>query len=226
MNRPFGLSGLDKQSNICAYFYYKFFRREGLDIIGISKGTEIYIIVGLGNPGSRFDNTRHNVGFDTVDYLSKKLGIRVSKIGFKSIYGEGEAEGKRIILCKPQTFMNLSGETVRDIVDWYKVPVENLIVIYDDVDLEPGKIRVRPKGSSGTHNGMKSVIYQLQSQDFPRVRIGIGRAPEKWDLADYVLSKFSKQDREIIDKSIEMAAKAAIMIAASDVTEAMNTFNR
>ncbi len=199
-------------------------RRERLDI-GISIATDIYIIVGLGNPGSRYDNTRHNVGFDTIDYLSAKLGIRVSKIGFKSIYGEGEVEGKKIILCKPQTFMNLSGETVRDIVAWYKIPVENIIIIYDDIDLEPGKIRVRPKGSSGTHNGMKSVIYQLQSQDFPRVRIGIGRAPEKWDLADYVLSKFSKADREIINKSIEMAANAAIMIAARGVAEAMNTFN-
>ena len=122
--------------------------------------------------------------------------------------------------------MNLSGESVRDIVAWYKTPINKVIVIYDDIDLEPGKIRVRPKGSAGTHNGMKSVIYQLQTDEFPRVRIGIGRAPEKWDLADYVLSKFSKEDREIINQSIEKAAEAVIMIAKSGPEKAMNSFNK
>lgn len=186
---------------------------------------EICLIIGLGNPGIKYENTRHNVGFDTIDYLSKKYSIRLSRIGFKAVYGEGDIEGTRTILLKPQTFMNLSGESVRDIVAWYKIPLQRVIIIYDDIDLEPGKIRVRPKGSSGTHNGMKSVIYQLQAEEFPRIRIGIGRPPEKWDLADYVLSKFSKQDKEIIDESIEKAAAAAIMIAKSGPEKAMNNFN-
>jgi len=187
---------------------------------------DISLIIGLGNPGKKYENTRHNVGFDTIDYLAQKYNIRLSKIGFKAVYGEGEIEGIRIILLKPQTFMNLSGESVRDIVAWYKIPLERVIIIYDDIDLDSGKIRVRSKGSSGTHNGMKSIIYQLQAEEFPRIRIGIDRPPEKWDLADYVLSKFSKGDREIIEQSIEKAAKAAIMVATSGAEKAMNNFNK
>lgn len=187
---------------------------------------EIFLIAGLGNPGSKYENTRHNVGFDTIDYLSWKHNIKLSKIGFKAIYGEGEIQGVRTILLKPQTYMNLSGESIRDIVAWYKIPLEKVVIVYDDIDLEPGKIRVRPKGSSGTHNGMKSIIYQLQSDGFPRVRIGIGRAPEKWDLADYVLSKFSKEDREVMNKSVEKAADAAIMIATTGVEKTMGTYNK
>ncbi|HEY5587063.1 MAG TPA: aminoacyl-tRNA hydrolase [Ruminiclostridium sp.] len=186
---------------------------------------DICLIIGLGNPGTKYENTRHNVGFDTIDYLSKKYNIRLSRIGFKSVYGEGEIEGTRTILLKPQTFMNLSGESVRDIVAWYKMPLERVIIIYDDIDLDLSKIRVKPKGSAGTHNGMKSIIYQLQADEFPRIRIGIGRPPEKWDLADYVLSKFPKADREIIDQSIEKASEAAIMIAKSGPEKAMNNFN-
>ncbi len=186
----------------------------------------LFLIIGLGNPGTKYENTRHNVGFDAIDYLSAQYGIKLSKIGFKAVYGEGDIEGVRTILVKPQTFMNLSGESVRDIVAWYKVPLDRVILLYDDIDLEPGKIRVRPKGSSGTHNGMRSVIYQLQSDSFPRVRIGIGRAPEKWDLADYVLSKFSKEDREVIDGSVAKAAEAAVQIVKSGPEKAMNNHNR
>ncbi len=187
---------------------------------------EMFLIAGLGNPGTKYDNTRHNVGFNTIDQLSVKLNIKLSKIGFKGVYGEGEVDGTRVILLKPQTFMNLSGESIRDISAWYKLPMENILVIYDDIDLEPGKIRVRPKGSSGTHNGMKSIIYQLQSDAFPRIRIGIGRAPERWDLADYVLSKFSKEDREVINGSIEKAAEAALTVVRNGVEKAMNCFNK
>lgn len=186
---------------------------------------DICLIIGLGNPGTKYENTRHNVGFNAIDYISQKYSIKLSRIGFKAIYGEGEIDGNRTIILKPQTFMNLSGESVRDIVAWYKIPLNKVIIIYDDIDLQPGKIRIRPKGSSGTHNGMKSIIYQLQADGFPRVRIGIGRPPEKWDLADYVLSKFSKADREIIDQSIEKAAEAAIMVAKSGPETAMNKFN-
>ncbi len=187
---------------------------------------DVFLIIGLGNPGKKYENTRHNVGFETIDYLSQKYNIRLSKIGFKAVYGEGEIEGMRVILLKPQTYMNLSGESVRDIISWYKIPLDRCVVIYDDIDLELGKIRVRPKGSSGTHNGMKSIIYQLQAEDFPRVRVGIGRPPEKWDLADYVLSKFTKENREIIDQSIEKAAQAAILVAKSGPEKAMNSFNK
>ncbi len=187
---------------------------------------DIFLMAGLGNPGAKYENTRHNVGFDAIDYLSAKYNIRLSKIGFKGVYGEGDIEGIRTVLLKPQTFMNLSGESIRDIVAWYKLPMERVLVIYDDIDLEPGNIRVRPKGSSGTHNGMKSIIYQLQSDAFPRVRIGIGKAPEKWDLADYVLSKFSKEDREIIDKSVERAAEAAVTVARYGVEKAMASVNQ
>ncbi len=186
---------------------------------------DIYLIIGLGNPGGKYENTRHNVGFHTIDYLSEKYNIKLSKIGFKAVYGEGTIDGTRVILLKPQTFMNLSGESVKDIVAWYKLPLERVIVIYDDIDLEVGKIRVRPKGSSGSHNGMKSIIYQLQDDNFPRIRIGIGRPPEKWDLADYVLSKFSKESWEIIFKSIEKAAEAAIMVTKCGPEKAMNCYN-
>lgn len=185
----------------------------------------LFVIIGLGNPGSRYDNTRHNVGFDTVDYLADKYGIKVSKLKFKALYGDGSISGERVILVKPQTFMNLSGESVREIIDWYKVPMSNLIIIYDDTDLSLGKIRVRPKGSSGTHNGMRSVIYQIQSDDFPRVRIGIGRPPESWELADFVLSKINGDDKKLINESIVNAADAAVTIVKSGVNAAMNKYN-
>ena len=186
----------------------------------------IYIIAGLGNPGSRYDNTRHNVGFDAIDLLASKYGITLSKIKFKALYGEGTIEGSRVLLVKPQTFMNLSGESVRDIVEWYKVPMERLIIIYDDIDLAPGKIRVRPRGSSGSHNGMRNIIYLLQKDDFPRVRIGIGKPPENWDLADYVLSKFSPEDRKIANESILKATEAVAEIIKSGMEPAMNKFNK
>lgn len=185
----------------------------------------LFLIAGLGNPGKKFDNTRHNVGFDTIDLLSHRHGIKVTKLKFKALIGEGTIHGTKVVLIKPQTFMNLSGESIRDAVSWYKVPMDNLIIIYDDVDLSLGKIRVRPKGSSGTHNGMRSVIYQLQSDEFPRIRIGIDRPPENWDMADYVLSKFNAEDRGIVSESIDRAANAAALIVRSGTEAAMNLFN-
>lgn len=186
---------------------------------------DLFIIAGLGNPGSRYENTRHNVGFDTVDYLSAKYGIKVSKLKHKALQGEGSIEGKRVILVKPQTFMNLSGESIREIIEWYKTPVNNLIIVYDDIDLPVGRIRVRPKGSSGSHNGMKSVIYQIQDDSFPRVRIGIDKQPEGWDLADYVLSKFNSDERKLINDSIVNAAEAVTAIVKSGVEAAMSKYN-
>lgn len=186
---------------------------------------DLFIIIGLGNPGSRYDNTRHNVGFDAVDWLAGKYGIKVSKLKHRALIGDGTICGKRVLLVKPQTYMNLSGESVRDIVEWYKVPLGNIIIIYDDVDLPTGRLRVRPGGSSGTHNGMRSVIYQLQADNFPRIRIGIGKAPEGWELADYVLSKFNTEDRKAINECITEAADAAAVIVESGVTAAMNKYN-
>lgn len=186
---------------------------------------KLTVIVGLGNPGKKYENTRHNVGFSTIDVLSSKYGIKVNRLKYKALTGDGIIKGERVLLVKPQTFMNLSGESINEIAQWFKLPMENLIVVYDDVDLSVGTIRIRPKGSSGTHNGMKSVIYQLQSDEFPRIRIGIGKAPEEWDLADYVLSKFNAEEAAEIAKSIQRAAEAATAIVQSGVEIAMNLYN-
>ena len=185
----------------------------------------IFIIAGLGNPGSKYDNTRHNVGFNAIDLLSRKHGIKVSKLKHKALIGDGMIKNERVLLVKPQTFMNLSGESIRDLVEWFKVPMEKLILIYDDVDLPLGKVRIRPGGSSGTHNGMRSVIFQLQKDDFPRIRIGIDRAPEGWELADYVLSRFNSDEGKIINAGVSNAADAAEVIVSSGVNAAMNLYN-
>ena len=186
---------------------------------------KLTVIAGLGNPGNKYENTRHNVGFSTIDLLSSKHGIKVNKLKHKALTGEGTIAGERVLLVKPQTFMNLSGESIRDIAEWYKLPMDNIIIIYDDVDLPVGTVRIRPKGSSGTHNGMKSVIYQLQSDEFPRIRVGVGKAPEGWNLADYVLSRFGADEAGAIRESIERAADAAAAIVASGVSAAMNQYN-
>ena len=161
---------------------------------------DLIVVIGLGNPGRKYAETRHNVGFWVVELLASKHKIKISKLKFKALYGEGVICGKRVLLVMPQTYMNLSGESVRDIISWYKISVKNIIIIYDDIDLPTGRIRVRPKGSAGTHNGMRSVIYQIMSDEFPRVRVGIDKPPEGWDLADYVLSKFSKEDKEKLQR--------------------------
>jgi len=186
----------------------------------------MYIVIGLGNPGLRYENTKHNVGFDTIDLLAHKHKIKVSKLKFKALSGEGNIKDEKVLLVKPQTFMNLSGESVREIINWYKVPVSNIIIVYDDVDLPLGKIRIRSNGSAGTHNGMRSVIYQLESDDFPRVRIGISRPPEDCDLADYVLSKFGVDERGLINQGIINAASAVFEVINSGVEAAMNSFNK
>lgn len=186
---------------------------------------KLTIIAGLGNPGNKYESTRHNVGFCVIDYLAEKHGIKVNRLKHKALTGEGSIKGERVLLVKPQTFMNLSGESLREAVEWYKLSAENTIVIYDDVDLPAGTVRIRPKGSSGTHNGMKSVIYQLQSDEFPRIRIGVGKAPEGWDLADYVLSKFSAEEVPVIRQCIERAAGAAEAIVSSGIADAMNQYN-
>ncbi|MGJ7045273.1 aminoacyl-tRNA hydrolase [Thermoanaerobacterium thermosulfurigenes] len=183
----------------------------------------MYIVVGLGNPGKEYEKTRHNVGFEVIDSLSKKLDIAVNKIKFKSLIGEGLYKGEKIVLQKPQTFMNSSGEAVYDIVDFYKLPLSNLIVVYDDKDLDVGKIRVRKKGSAGGHNGMKSIIYILNSEDFPRVRLGIGKP--KGDMIQHVLGRFEERDMDIVANSIDNAANAVLDIIENGVEHAMNLYN-
>jgi PTH1 family peptidyl-tRNA hydrolase len=186
----------------------------------------LYIIVGLGNPGARYENTRHNMGFQALDYISSKYSVRIDKLKHKALIGDGEIEGRRVLLVKPQTYMNASGECVRDILEWYKASTANLIIIYDDIDLAVGRIRVRPKGSAGTHNGMRSVLYQIESEDFPRIRIGINRPPENWDLADYVLSRFTAEEKTDVEASIIKTADALSVILTQGIETAMNRFNK
>ncbi len=187
---------------------------------------KLFIVVGLGNPGKKYDNTRHNVGFDTLDLLGARHGIKISRLKFKALIGEGSIGGERVILVKPQTFMNLSGESVREIAEWYKVPLSDIIIIYDDIDLDTGKLRIRSKGSAGTHNGMRSVLYHIQSESFPRIRIGIGRPPEGWDLAGYVLSRFGEDERKIVNTSIDLAAEAVSSIISGGIETAMSKYNK
>ncbi|MFA5524734.1 MAG: aminoacyl-tRNA hydrolase [Tissierellales bacterium] len=185
----------------------------------------MYAVIGLGNPGSKYKGTRHNVGFNTIDCIAQRYNTKVTKIKFKAVYGETQIGGEKVLLVKPQTYMNRSGESVLEITNFYKMPIENIIVIVDDVDIKFGTLRIRTKGSAGTHNGMKSIIYLLQSDNFPRVKIGVGKPNDHIDLADFVLSGFSKDDRISIDNTIEQAAKAVEKIITSGISVAMNEFN-
>ncbi len=184
----------------------------------------MYIIVGLGNPGRKYENTRHNIGFITVDYLASKNNIKVNKIKHKALIGEGMIGGKKVMIVKPQTFMNLSGNSVREIMEYYKEENQNLIVIYDDIDIESGTIRMRKKGSAGTHNGMRSIIYDLMTDDFPRIRIGIGRN-ENLQLSDYVLQNFSKEEKEVMENAVKSASAAVETWIINSIDSAMNEYN-
>lgn len=182
------------------------------------------IVAGLGNPGKRYQNTRHNLGFITIDQIAEKHGIKVSKIAFKALVGEGMIEGKKVILVKPQTYMNLSGESIREVLEYYKEKPENLIVIYDDIDIESGKIRIRKKGSAGTHNGMRSVIYQIRDDEFPRIRIGIKRE-KKSPLRDFVTGGFSKEEKPLLEEAVRKSVGALETILSEGIDKAMNLFN-
>ena len=181
----------------------------------------MYVIVGLGNPGRKYMHTRHNVGFDVVEVLSQKYDIPMHKLRCKAVVGEGVIRGQRVALCQPQTFMNLSGESVVQLVNWYKPEHDQLIVCYDDVDLPEGKLRFRPKGSAGTHNGMRNIIYLLGWDDFPRVRVGIGRPPEGWDMKDWVLAGYdTKELRETMFNAYMGAADVVAELIANGVEPA------
>lgn len=189
------------------------------------EGKNMYIIVGLGNPGRQYDATRHNVGFIAIDEIAKRLNIKMDRLKFKAIVGEGRIGTVKIVLAKPQTFMNLSGQSVVELMNYYKVDRSKLIVIYDDIDIDVGRIRIRLKGSAGTHNGMKNIIYLLGYDDFPRIRIGVSKPRPQQDLASFVLSKFEKEEIQPMIDSIETAAKAAIESVETTVDIAMNKYN-
>ena len=184
----------------------------------------MYIIAGLGNPGKKYENTRHNMGFIAVDLLAQKYGIKVDKIKFKALVGEGRIAGQKVLLVKPQTYMNLSGESIREVMSFYKEDIENLIVIYDDIDIPTGTIRLRKKGSAGTHNGMRNIVYLLADDGFPRIRVGIG-AEKKVDLIDYVTGGVTKAEKELLEEALVKAADAAAAIVEKGIEKAMNEYN-
>lgn len=187
----------------------------------------MYLITGLGNPGSRYAHTRHNAGFEAIDRLADRYRISIDTKKFQGLCGVGMIEGQKTLLLKPQTFMNLSGESVRAACDFYKIdPEEELIVLYDDISLPPGQLRIRTKGSAGGHNGMKNIIAQLGTQVFRRVKIGVGEKPADWDLVDHVLGHFSKEEWTKMEDAFGRAAQAAAMLLTEEPERVMNEFNR
>lgn len=187
----------------------------------------MFIIAGLGNPKKEYDNTRHNIGFETIDALADKYHISVMDVRNKAVTGKGMINGQKVILAKPLTFMNLSGESIRPLADYYKIDIETeLIVISDDISLPPGQIRVRKSGSAGGHNGLKNIIRQLGSEGFQRIRIGVGEKPKGYDLADYVLGHFSEEEKPLMREGVEKALHAAELMLAGHTDQAMNAFNR
>lgn len=187
----------------------------------------MYIIVGLGNPGAQYQNTRHNVGFNCIGELSRMHNIATDYIKHKAICGKGLIDANKVVLAMPQTYMNLSGESVRQLVDFYKIDVASeLIVIYDDIYLSPGQIRIRKSGSAGGHNGMKNIIQHLGTEEFMRIRVGVGEKPKEYDLADYVLGHFSKEDEPFMQTSYKDAADSVSIILNDGIDAAMNKYNR
>jgi PTH1 family peptidyl-tRNA hydrolase len=188
--------------------------------------TGMKLIVGLGNPTKEYDGTRHNIGFMAIDALAEEFGIRVDTLKHKAMTGSGYIGGQKVILAKPVTYMNLSGEAVRAISDYYKIPAEDILIIFDDTTLDVGRMRIRKKGSAGGHNGIKSIIAHLGTTEFPRVKIGIGAKREGQDLADYVLSRFPKEDKEALKEVLEDTKNAVELIVQDDIEEAMNRYNK
>ena len=187
----------------------------------------MFIIAGLGNPTLRYEGTRHNVGFEVIDTLADKYNIAVETRKSRALIGKGIIAGQKVILVKPQTYMNLSGESIGALADYYKIDEEKeLLVIYDDVSLDVGQLRIRRKGSAGGHNGIKNIIAHLGTDVFPRIKVGVGEKPKGYDLADYVLGHFSGEDREIMRESYRKAADAVEMILEGDLSGAMNTYNQ
>ena len=190
------------------------------------KNSESWLIVGLGNPGKDYTRTRHNCGFRAIDILAEKLGCKIDKGKFQGLYGQTVKNGKKLFLLKPQTYMNLSGRSVLKMSAYYNIPPQRIIVLFDDISLEPGRLRVRGDGSAGGHNGIKSIIAELGSQDFPRVKIGVGGKPHpEQDLADWVLSSFSSSEEKLLESALSNAGDAALCIVERSVSEAANRYN-
>lgn len=191
-----------------------------------SSGSVDFLIVGLGNPGKKYETTRHNAGFMCIDKLSQEENVDIKKVKFHALIGECYIDSNKVIVMKPQTMMNNSGQAIKECAQFYKIPNENIIVIYDDISLEPGKLRIRRKGSAGGHNGIKSIIAHLGSENFPRVKIGVGAKPHPdYDLVDWVLGSFPKNDLKLIDESCENAYNAIKIIMNGDIDDAMSKFN-
>lgn len=190
------------------------------------RSSDTWLIVGLGNPGREYEHTRHNAGFRALDILAQKLGCKPDKLKYQGLYCQVNYQGKKLLLLKPQTYMNLSGRSAAPLASFFKVPAKNIIVMFDDISLPPGRLRVRADGSAGGHNGIKSLIQELGSQDFPRVKIGVGAKPHPdFDLADWVLSAFTAQEEKALQPALERAADAALAIIDQGVPEAANRFN-
>ena len=187
----------------------------------------MFVIVGLGNPTAQYEGTRHNAGFDVIDVLAEKYNISVDARKCRAFCGKGVIAGQKVLLVKPQTYKNLSGESVGGIVNYYKIdPESDLLVIYDDISLDVGQLRIRKKGSAGGHNGIKSIIAHLGTTVFPRIKVGVGEKPKNYDLADYVLGHFSKQERELMEEGYEHASDAVEQIVQGEIEAAMNVFNK
>ena len=186
----------------------------------------LFLVVGLGNPGSKYENTRHNAGFMVLDRIAAENSISISAKKHKALIGRGEIAGRKVMLVKPQTFMNSSGDSVMEILDYYRLDARcDMVVIYDDISLKPGRIRIRERGSAGGHNGMKDIIAWTDTEDFARIRVGIGEKPPGWDLIDYVLGRFAPDERDLMDEAISDAARACEMIIGGNINTAMNTYN-
>lgn len=185
----------------------------------------MYLIVGLGNPEEEYARTRHNMGFDTINKIAEKHNIKVNKSKFNSLYGTGTINEEKVVLLKPQTFMNLSGNAVRDFMNFYKIKENELILVYDDLDIEPGIIKIRKKGGPGTHNGMKSVVNEIHTENFSRIRVGIGNPKYKDDLLNYILTRIPDEEYKILGDSTAKAAEAAEEIIVSGIDKAMNKYN-
>ena len=186
----------------------------------------MYLIAGLGNPTREYEKTRHNVGFEAIDILADKARTTVTEKKHKALYGKGYIGGQKVIRAKPQTYMNLSGESIREIADFYKIEPENIIILCDDINLSEGQLRIRLKGSAGGHNGLKNIISHLGTQEFPRIRIGVGEKPRGMDLADYVLGRFPKEQQAVMEEAYRDAADAACMMIEEGADAAMNHYNR
>ncbi|NLL73424.1 MAG: aminoacyl-tRNA hydrolase [Clostridiales bacterium] len=186
----------------------------------------MYIIIGLGNPTEKYQATRHNIGWDAITRISDDYGIPLNQKRHKALCGSGYIEGQKVVLAQPLTYMNLSGESVRALVDFYKVSTEDIIVIYDDISLDVGQLRVRKKGSAGGHNGIKSIISHLGTEEFPRIKVGVGNKPKDWDLADYVLSRFKNEEEATIREALKDTSDACRMILTDGMEATMNKYNK